>query len=101
MDTACPTKESAPIQQSVANESLLLVREGGLSAARETSSFGPGSEQARARGYWIWIAITLPVTLVLYGLWDAPWWHATERTIMASGAKPMSATGGKLPLAHL
>jgi hypothetical protein len=30
----------------------------------------------------IWFAICLPVTLMLYSLWDTPWWHATARRIM-------------------
>ena len=33
--------------------------------------------------YLVWIAICLPVTLVLYSLWDTPWWHGTARLIMA------------------
>ena len=33
--------------------------------------------------YVIWFAIWLPVTLVVYSLWDKPWWHATARQIMA------------------
>jgi hypothetical protein len=32
--------------------------------------------------YWIWLAINLPVALVVYNLWDTPWWHATARHIM-------------------
>ena len=32
--------------------------------------------------YWIWAALFLPATAVVYALWDAPWWHATARTIM-------------------
>lgn len=32
--------------------------------------------------YWIWLAVCLPVTLLLYNLWDTPWWHATARQIM-------------------
>jgi hypothetical protein len=32
--------------------------------------------------YVIWLAINLPFALALHGLWDAPWWHATARTMM-------------------
>jgi hypothetical protein len=32
--------------------------------------------------YWIWIAINLPFALLVYSLWDTPWWHATARTMM-------------------
>lgn len=32
--------------------------------------------------YWIWLAINLPVALLVYRLWDSPWWHATARHIM-------------------
>ena len=32
--------------------------------------------------YWIWLAVYVPVSLVLYRLWDTPWWHSTARTIM-------------------
>jgi len=32
--------------------------------------------------YVIWLALYLPVSLVLYSLWDTPWWHATARQIM-------------------
>jgi len=32
--------------------------------------------------YWIWMGVCLPVALVLYSLWDTPWWHSTARAIM-------------------
>ena len=32
--------------------------------------------------YWIWLAINLPLSVVLNLLWDTPWWHATARQIM-------------------
>jgi hypothetical protein len=32
--------------------------------------------------YWIWLAICVPAALIVYGLWDTPWWHATARHIM-------------------
>jgi hypothetical protein len=32
--------------------------------------------------YWIWLGISLPFCLVVYKLWDTPWWHATAPRIM-------------------
>ena len=32
--------------------------------------------------YLIWIAGMLPVSLVVYRLWDTPWWHVTARYIL-------------------
>lgn len=32
--------------------------------------------------YLVWLALCVPVTAVLYGLWNTPWWHATARRIM-------------------
>lgn len=32
--------------------------------------------------YWIWFAINLPFALLVYNLWERPWWHATARGIM-------------------
>ena len=32
--------------------------------------------------YLVWLAIYLPTSLVMYRLWDTPWWHATARAIM-------------------
>ena len=34
------------------------------------------------RAYLIWASLFLPVTAVVYALWDTPWWHATARHIM-------------------
>ena len=33
--------------------------------------------------YRIWLAIYIPVVLLVDVLWDKPWWHATARQIMA------------------
>jgi hypothetical protein len=32
--------------------------------------------------YIVWAAIYIPTSLVLYQLWDTPWWHATAQRIM-------------------
>ena len=32
--------------------------------------------------YRVWLAIYVPVALLVDLLWDKPWWHATARTIM-------------------
>jgi hypothetical protein len=32
--------------------------------------------------YLVWAVIYLPASLLLYQLWDTPWWHATARHIM-------------------
>lgn len=32
--------------------------------------------------YVIWLAVNIPFALVLHGLWDTPWWHATARALM-------------------
>jgi hypothetical protein len=32
--------------------------------------------------YWIWFVVNVPVALLVYNLWDTPWWHATARAIM-------------------
>jgi hypothetical protein len=32
--------------------------------------------------YKIWLAIYVPVVLLVDVLWDKPWWHATARTLM-------------------
>ena len=32
--------------------------------------------------YVIWLAINVPFAIVLHGLWDTPWWHATARAMM-------------------
>ena len=32
--------------------------------------------------YWIWLAVNLPFALVVFNLWDTPWWHETAKRIM-------------------
>ena len=32
--------------------------------------------------YIVWAAIYLPASLLIFNLWDTPWWHATARWIM-------------------
>lgn len=32
--------------------------------------------------YWIWTAVYLPCSLLLYRAWDTPWWHSTARALM-------------------
>ena len=34
------------------------------------------------RAYWLWLAICLPFTIAVHGLWDTEWWHATARMLM-------------------
>jgi hypothetical protein len=34
------------------------------------------------QAYLVWAAIYLPASLLMYRLWDIPWWHATARHIM-------------------
>jgi hypothetical protein len=34
------------------------------------------------RAYLIWVAFYLPVSAVVYAIWDTPFWHATARHIM-------------------
>jgi hypothetical protein len=34
------------------------------------------------RAYWLWLAITLPFAVLVYGLWDTDWWHSTARQLM-------------------
>lgn len=36
--------------------------------------------------YWIWIAICLPFALVIYLLWNTPWWLATAPQLMGVNA---------------
>lgn len=33
------------------------------------------------RAYVIWLAVTIPVAILLHVLWDTEWWHATARQI--------------------
>ena len=32
--------------------------------------------------YWIWLALNVPFAIVVYNLWDTPWWHGAARQIM-------------------
>ena len=32
--------------------------------------------------YWIWLAIYVPMAVLVLTLWGRPWWHATARRIM-------------------
>ena len=34
--------------------------------------------------YLVWAAIYLPASLLMYQLWDTPWWHATARQILGA-----------------
>lgn len=34
------------------------------------------------KAYWIWLGIGLPFAVVVHGLWDTDWWHATARQLM-------------------
>jgi hypothetical protein len=34
------------------------------------------------RAYLIFAAVSIPTSLVVYGVWDSPWWHATARHLM-------------------
>jgi len=34
--------------------------------------------------YVVWAAIYLPASLIMYRLWDTPWWHATARAILGA-----------------
>lgn len=38
--------------------------------------------RALHRAYLIFAAFSIPLTSVVYSLWDTPWWHATARQIM-------------------
>jgi len=35
--------------------------------------------------YWIWLGISLPFCLVVYSLWNTPWWFAAAPRIMGVG----------------
>jgi len=35
--------------------------------------------------YVIWLAINIPFSIAVNGLWDTPMWHATARQIMGVG----------------
>jgi hypothetical protein len=34
------------------------------------------------KAWWIWLGIGLPFAVVVHGLWDTEWWHATARQLM-------------------
>ena len=34
------------------------------------------------RAYWLCLAIYIPFAIVVHGLWDTDWWHATAKQIM-------------------
>ena len=34
------------------------------------------------RAYWIWLGMGLPFSVVVHGLWDTDWWHATAQQLM-------------------
>ena len=34
------------------------------------------------RAYWIWLGLSLPLTVLVHSLWDTPFWHATARQMM-------------------
>jgi hypothetical protein len=34
------------------------------------------------RAYGMWVALWLPLALVVYGSWNTPWWHAMAHRIM-------------------
>jgi len=34
------------------------------------------------RAYWIFAALFVPSTIVVYSIWNSPWWHAAARRLM-------------------
>jgi len=34
------------------------------------------------RAYWIWLGLFLPVGVVVFALWDKPWWHSVAKWLM-------------------
>ena len=34
------------------------------------------------KAYWIWLGIALPFAVLVHGLWDSEWWHASARQLM-------------------
>lgn len=36
------------------------------------------------RAYLVWAGFFLPVTVLLYALWNTPWWHETARRLMGA-----------------
>lgn len=37
------------------------------------------------KAWWIWLGFFLPFAVVVHGLWDTPWWHATVKQMMGVG----------------
>jgi hypothetical protein len=35
--------------------------------------------------YWLWLALYVPISIIINLLWNTPWWHATARAIMGVG----------------
>jgi hypothetical protein len=35
--------------------------------------------------YVVWLAVNIPFSIAVHGLWDTPWWHATARQILGVG----------------
>ena len=36
------------------------------------------------RAYLIWLGVFVPVSVVIYSIWDKPWWHSAARQIMGA-----------------
>ncbi len=34
------------------------------------------------RAYWVFAALFVPSSIVVYSVWNSPWWHATARRLM-------------------
>lgn len=32
--------------------------------------------------YWIWLGVSLPFAILMYSVWDSPWWHSLAPRIM-------------------
>jgi hypothetical protein len=37
------------------------------------------------RAYWLCLAIYIPFAIVVHGMWDTDWWHATAKQVMGVG----------------
>jgi len=37
------------------------------------------------KAYWIWLAFMVPSSVMIYGLWDTDWWHATAPRLVGVG----------------
>lgn len=37
------------------------------------------------KAYWIWLALMVPSSILMYGLWDTDWWHATAPRLVGIG----------------